>query len=197
MPGQVTLADGARLRVRPIDPADRDPLAEAFARLSDQSRHRRFLAPKPRLTTRELEYLTDVDHVTHEALVAIDENTGQIVGVGRYATGTGGRWPTWRWRWPTPAAPRHRPRARGRSVDAHARTAPHLTGSTLADNLGRALLDRLGFRVARRRSARARVQSPGGPPRPVTPARRISGSSSRIAGELGKRASGDPRPCAW
>ena len=86
----MTLADGARLRVRPIVPADRGPLAEAFARLSDQSRHRRFLGPKPRLTARELEYLTEIDHVTHEALVAIDESTGQIVGVGRYATGPGG-----------------------------------------------------------------------------------------------------------
>ena len=80
MPGQMTLADGARLRVRPIVPADREPLADAFDRLSDRSRHQRFLAPKPRLSARELDYLTDVDHVTHEALVAIDETTGDIVG---------------------------------------------------------------------------------------------------------------------
>jgi GNAT superfamily N-acetyltransferase len=91
MPGQMTLADGARLRVRPIVPADREPLADAFGRLSDRSRHQRFLGPKPRLSARELDYLTDVDHVAHEALVAIDETSGEIVGVGRYATGgTGG-----------------------------------------------------------------------------------------------------------
>src|SRR6476659_5743003 len=89
MPGQLTLADGARLRVRPIVPADREPLADAFDRLSERSRRQRFLAPKPRLSSRELDYLTDVDHVTHEALVAIDETTGEIVGVGRYATGGG------------------------------------------------------------------------------------------------------------
>ena len=90
MPGQMTLADGARLRVRPIVPADREPLADAFDRLSDRSRLQRFLGPKPRLSARELDYLTDVDHVTHEALVAIDETSGEIVGVGRYATGSGG-----------------------------------------------------------------------------------------------------------
>jgi hypothetical protein len=105
MPGQMTLADGARLRVRPIVPADREPLADAFHRLSDRSRRQRFLAPKPRLSARELDYLTDVDHVTHEALVAIDETTGEIVGVGRYATGSGGgaaaRRPTWPWPWST------------------------------------------------------------------------------------------------
>ena len=151
MCGQMTLADGARLRVRPIDPADREPLADAFERLSDRSRHQRFLAPKARLSTRELDYLTDVDHVSHEALVAIDETTGQIVGVGRYATGHGGgvvadmalavadAW-------------QRRGIGHGLAVRllerARANGIARLTGSMLADNLGaRTLLDRLGFRV--------------------------------------------------
>ena len=151
MPGQMTLADGARLRVRPIDPADRGPLADAFERLSDRSRHQRFLAPKARLTTRELEYLTDVDHVTHEALVAIDETTGHIVGVGRYATGHGGGVvadmalavaDAWQRRGIGHAlAVRLLERARANGIT-------RLTGTTLADNLrARSLLDRLGFRV--------------------------------------------------
>jgi GNAT superfamily N-acetyltransferase len=151
VPGQMTLADGARLRVRPIVPADRGPLADAFERLSDRSRHQRFLAPKPRLTTRELEYLTEVDHVSHEALVAIDETTGQIVGVGRYATGHGGgvvadialavadAW-------------QRRGIGHGLAVRlverARANGIARLTGTTLADNRSaRSLLDRLGFRV--------------------------------------------------
>ena len=45
---------------------------------------RRFLSPKPQLSGRELTYLTDVDHVTHEALAAFDSR-GQIVAVARYA----------------------------------------------------------------------------------------------------------------
>jgi GNAT superfamily N-acetyltransferase len=187
VPGQMTLADGARLRVRPIDPADRGPLADAFERLSERSRHQRFLGPKPRLSARELEYLTDVDHVTHEALVAIDEASGHIVGVGRYATesGTG-----------TVAdmalavddAWQRRGIGRGLAVRLveRARTngMTRLTGTTLSDNLGaRSLLDRLGFRVRGAgggvleleldvtSGAAARLHHRG--------ARRTSGSSSR------------------
>jgi RimJ/RimL family protein N-acetyltransferase len=83
-PDRLWLRDGTRLRVRPIRPDDRGRLAALFDRLSPESRHRRFLAPKPRLTGRELTYLTEVDHVTHEALVAVDDD-GAIVGVSRYA----------------------------------------------------------------------------------------------------------------
>jgi len=56
-----------------------------FARLSPESRHRRFLSPKRELTPQELVYLTDVDHVTHEATAAVDERDGSIVAAGRYA----------------------------------------------------------------------------------------------------------------
>ena len=59
-----------------------------FARLSPESRRRRFPIGKPKLSERELTYLTDVDHVRHEALAAIDRNDGSIVGVARYV-----RWP--------------------------------------------------------------------------------------------------------
>jgi len=187
VPGQITLADGARLRVRPIDPADRDPLADAFARLSEQSRRRRFLAPKPRLTTRELEYLTDVDHVTHEALVAIDETTGQIVGVGRYATGDGGGTvadialavaDAWQRRGIGHAlAVRLVERARANGIT-------RLTGTTLVDNVrARSLLDRVGFRPLSVGGGVLEVELdvPRAPaPRPrYRGARRISGSSSR------------------
>jgi RimJ/RimL family protein N-acetyltransferase len=72
------------MRMRPIEPADRDALAAAFTRLSPESRMRRFHASKPKLSERELTYLTQVDHVTHEALAAFDAQ-GQIVGVARYA----------------------------------------------------------------------------------------------------------------
>jgi RimJ/RimL family protein N-acetyltransferase len=152
MPVQMTLADGARLRVRPIVPADREPLADAFDRLSDRSRHQRFLAPKRRLSLRELDYLTDIDHITHEALVAIDETTGEIVGIGRYATGSGGgvaadmalvvvdAW-------------QRRGIGHGLAVRlverACANGIERLIGTALADNVRvRALLERIGFRVA-------------------------------------------------
>ena len=80
----LALVDGTRLRLRPLGPDDRDGVAALFARLSPESRYRRFLSPKRELTPRELAYLTDVDHVHHEALAAVDQRDGSIVGVGRY-----------------------------------------------------------------------------------------------------------------
>ena len=77
----------ALVHVRPIDSRDRDAFSAWFGRLSDESRRRRFLGPKPRLSARELSYLTEVDHVTHTALVAVDA-TGQLIGEARYATAT-------------------------------------------------------------------------------------------------------------
>jgi GNAT superfamily N-acetyltransferase len=70
--------------VRALGPDDRDALGVAFARLSPESRRRRVLGPKPVLSKRELAWMTDIDHVTHEALAAVDEADGSIVGVARY-----------------------------------------------------------------------------------------------------------------
>jgi RimJ/RimL family protein N-acetyltransferase len=76
---------GTRLDVRPITPHDRDRLAAGFAALSARTRYLRFLAPKPRLSERELTYLTEVDHRTHEALIAVVPEDGRLVAVARYA----------------------------------------------------------------------------------------------------------------
>ncbi len=72
------------LQIRPIAPEDKQALAEGFERLSDESRYRRFLAPRGSLSDAELRYFTEVDHHDHEALVAIDPETGQGVGIARY-----------------------------------------------------------------------------------------------------------------
>jgi RimJ/RimL family protein N-acetyltransferase len=76
---------GIPFEVRPLTRADRDRLAAAFGRMSDRSRLRRFLGPKPKLTGPELSYLTDVDEVRHVAVAAVDPDDGAIVGVARYA----------------------------------------------------------------------------------------------------------------
>jgi len=70
--------------IRPIEPDDRDALARGFARLSEQSRYRRFLSPRGPLSQAELSYLTEVDHRDHEALVAVDPEAGEGVGVARF-----------------------------------------------------------------------------------------------------------------
>jgi GNAT superfamily N-acetyltransferase len=83
-PVHATLADGARLILRPIAPDDREELAAGFERLSPESRYRRFFGPMKELAPDALDHLTQVDHRDHEALVAVDEATGQGVGVARY-----------------------------------------------------------------------------------------------------------------
>jgi RimJ/RimL family protein N-acetyltransferase len=78
-----TLRPHPTVLIRPIEPTDRDALATAFEALAADSRMRRVLGPKHRLSERELTYLTEVDHVTHEALVALDGQR-QIVAIARY-----------------------------------------------------------------------------------------------------------------
>jgi RimJ/RimL family protein N-acetyltransferase len=79
------LTDGTQLHVRPISPSDRKALAREFGRLSPESRRRRFLAPKRELSETELRRLTEIDHRSHEALVAIEAQSGRGVAVARYA----------------------------------------------------------------------------------------------------------------
>jgi acetyltransferase len=145
----LTLPGGSRVNARPIGPQDKPALLAFFGRLSDESRRRRFLGPKPKLSSRDLVFLTEVDQQRHVALVALDP-AGAIVAVARYAA------------WPGAAARAdlavavadewHRrglgSALAGRLV-AHARAAglEALTASTLNENgPSRALLKRLGFR---------------------------------------------------
>jgi GNAT superfamily N-acetyltransferase len=80
----VRLRDGSCVEFSRITAADAPKLAEGFARLSEESRRLRFLAPKPSLTQSELRYLTEVDGHRHEALGATDPVTGRGVAVGRF-----------------------------------------------------------------------------------------------------------------
>jgi GNAT superfamily N-acetyltransferase len=80
----IIVRDGSVIIVRPIEPGDRVLLEAAFAELSDESRYRRFLSPMPRLTAAQLEYLTDVDHHDHEALVALEPDGERLIGVARF-----------------------------------------------------------------------------------------------------------------
>jgi GNAT superfamily N-acetyltransferase len=80
----VTLKDGTEVLVRPLEPADGPLLRSAFAQLSAESRYKRFLGPKPRLSEAEIEFFTDVDHVDHEAIGALDPATQAGIGVARY-----------------------------------------------------------------------------------------------------------------
>ncbi len=81
------LPNGLRVGLRPVHPEDRDALREGFARLSKESRYRRFLAPMERLTSRQLSYLADIDHISHFAWAAgvLDDDGDEYgLGVTRY-----------------------------------------------------------------------------------------------------------------
>jgi len=79
-----TLRDGTRIAIRPLEPEDRDALAEGFQHLSAESRYLRFFTPVPELSDRELDHLTQVDHRDHEALVAEVAETGEGIAVARF-----------------------------------------------------------------------------------------------------------------
>jgi ribosomal protein S18 acetylase RimI-like enzyme len=79
-----TLRGGDEVLVRPIRPDDKLGMVEAFERLSPDSRYRRFFSPTPRLTGKQLRYLTEVDHHGHEALLAVDPRTRDGLGIGRF-----------------------------------------------------------------------------------------------------------------
>jgi protein lysine acetyltransferase len=79
------LSDGTAVLIRPIVASDKEMLSDALRRLSEESRRRRFLTPKPRLSASELEYLTEVDGRDHFALVAqLADDPTAIVAVARY-----------------------------------------------------------------------------------------------------------------
>lgn len=80
----VELRDGSRMLVRPIRSEDKGAIAEGFARLSAESRYRRFFAPLTALGDEELAYLTEVDHHDHEALIGFDVDGGEPIGVARF-----------------------------------------------------------------------------------------------------------------
>jgi GNAT superfamily N-acetyltransferase len=72
------------VEIRPLERDDRERLAAAFARLGEETRRRRFLSSASRLSERDLDALTGIDHHGHEALAAVDPRTGHIIGIARY-----------------------------------------------------------------------------------------------------------------
>ena len=78
----VVLRDGGTAHLRPITGDDADALQRFHLAQSPESIYLRFFAPMPRLSERDLERFTHVDHHDRVALVA--EIGDRIIGVGRY-----------------------------------------------------------------------------------------------------------------
>jgi RimJ/RimL family protein N-acetyltransferase len=79
---KVKLRDGSRVLLRQIRPQDRQRLVEGMRRLSPASRYLRFHSAVDHLSESQLDYLSKVDHVDHEAIVAIDLDRPDRPGVG-------------------------------------------------------------------------------------------------------------------
>jgi GNAT superfamily N-acetyltransferase len=84
---RTTTRDGTELEIRQVRPDDKRLIAEGIERLSPESRYRRFFRPLDHLSAGDLAYLTEIDHTDHEALAAIDPQSGDLVGVARYVRG--------------------------------------------------------------------------------------------------------------
>lgn len=78
----VTLRDGREILLRQIRPGDRQRLVTGLQQLSPASRYLRFHEVIDHLTEEQLDYLTQVDHVDHEAIVALDPAHPEVPGVG-------------------------------------------------------------------------------------------------------------------
>ena len=79
----VLLRDGTSVRMRPVTPADRDQLVRGFEDLSEAARYQRFFTPVARLSSTQLDYLTDIDHVDHFAWGA-ESIDGAGIAIARY-----------------------------------------------------------------------------------------------------------------
>lgn len=77
------LADGTRMRIRPIVPADIERVRHAFAVGDPESIRRRFFTGSPPTGEAHLRYLVDIDYHRRLALVAMDLE-GNSLGVARY-----------------------------------------------------------------------------------------------------------------
>lgn len=76
------LRDGTRVLLRSIRPSDRERLAAGMQQLSPASRYLRFHAEIDELSPDQLDYLTEVDHRDHEAIVALDVDHPDRPGIG-------------------------------------------------------------------------------------------------------------------
>jgi RimJ/RimL family protein N-acetyltransferase len=81
----IRASDGTLLYVRHVRPGDKALIADAWSHLSPETQYRRFLSPKPKLTVRDLRYLTEINGHDHVALIALrlDDPT-RMVAVARF-----------------------------------------------------------------------------------------------------------------
>jgi len=78
------LEDGTNVRLRLLRPGDRAKLVTGFARLSAESRYRRFFTAMPVLPEKMLDRLLDTDGWNHVAIGAENAETAEGYGIARF-----------------------------------------------------------------------------------------------------------------
>ncbi len=83
---EAELRDGTAVLLRPVQPDDKHLLSVGMEHLSPQSRYFRFFRPLPEIPPNLLRQFTEIDHVNHEAIGALDVSGADPVpvGVARY-----------------------------------------------------------------------------------------------------------------
>jgi RimJ/RimL family protein N-acetyltransferase len=87
------LRDGRGVEIRAVRSGDWAGLAEAVGRASADTLRRRFFAVRRHFSDQEIAFFSNVDFVSHVALVAVVEESGgpAIAGGGRYVVVQPGR----------------------------------------------------------------------------------------------------------
>jgi len=78
----VLLRDGQAAHLRPISVDDRELLVEFYEHVSAESKYMRFFAPMPRLSERDVERFTHVDH--HDRVAFVLTVGQKMIAVGRF-----------------------------------------------------------------------------------------------------------------
>jgi acetyltransferase len=82
---KVRLPDGLEVTFRPIGHDDAPALQDLFAHMTDEDRRLRFFVPMRELSADLLRRLTDTDQRHNIALAALATDTGDVLGVVRFA----------------------------------------------------------------------------------------------------------------
>ena len=77
------LPDGREVLVRAVRAEDKPLFARGWEHFGQESRYRRFMGVKQKLSTSELSFFTEIDHIDHEAIGALDPESGEGLGVAR------------------------------------------------------------------------------------------------------------------
>ena len=81
---RIELRDDRVALIAQLGPADRERYLTGMQRAGPEALYKRFMTPVSRLTESQFRYLLEIDHRDHEALMVVDEDSGEAVAVGRF-----------------------------------------------------------------------------------------------------------------